>query len=118
MPDGERGEDIGGNQSDNPYSRGFGFVWQEREYWRHWQRVKRDTGRWPLWSLLFHVIGMLGFVTNVVLFFEARDSQNWSTSHSWVLGIGFLVLWLVFFGFGRAAIRSYEARLYTRTNVK
>ncbi len=118
MPDEERAEDIDGKESENPYSRGLGVVWQEREYWRHWRRVKKDTGRWPFWSLLLHVIGMLGFVTNVVLFFEARDSQNWGTSRTWMLGMGFLVLWLVFFWFGRAVVRSHEAKLYAGANEK
>jgi hypothetical protein len=98
-------EDIDGNQDDNPYNsnialyplanRGSGLFslgWREREYRRHWKRVKHDTGRWPLWSAVFHFIIVLGFITNTIVFVWAKDTQDWSTTRSWVLGIFFCVL--------------------------
>lgn len=119
-------EDIDGNQDDNPYNsnialyplanRGSGLFslgWREREYWRHWKRVKHDTGRWPLWSAVFHFIIVLGFITNTIVFVWAKDTQDWSTTRSWVLGIFFGVLWVIFFTGGRDVIRRYEAKLYT-----
>ncbi len=120
-------EDIDGDQDENPYQREgsvypnpanrgvdlFGLVWREREYWRHWKRVKRDTGRWPFWSAVFHLIIVFGVITNMILFLWARDSQDWSATRCWVLGIFFAILWMVFFTVGRDVIRSYEARLYT-----
>jgi hypothetical protein len=119
-------EDIDGNQDDNPYNqtvglypfanRGsgpFSLAWQEREYWRHWKRVKKDTGHWPFWSAAFHVVLLSGVLLNMVLFLSARDSHDWSTGRSWLIGGIFAALWLVFLGVGRDVIRSYEAKLYT-----
>jgi hypothetical protein len=75
--------------------------------------VKHDTGRRPFWSAVFHFIIVLGFITNTILFFWAKDTQDWSTTRSWVLGIFFATLWMVFFAVGRDVIRKYEAKLYT-----
>jgi len=120
-------EDIDGNQDANPYQRDvsvfpnpanrgvdlLALFWREKEYWRHWKRVKRDTGHWPFWSAAFHLIFVLGIVSNIVLFLWARDSQNWSAPRSWMVGIAFAVLWLVILTIGRDVVRSYEAKLYT-----
>jgi len=121
-------EDIAGNQDENPYTpnpysylypyRGQSFWpldlwWKEREYWRHWGRVKRDTGHWPFWSAVFHLAVVSLILINAVLFIARRDSADWSATKSWVIGIGFGVLWIAVFVIGRHVIRAYEANLYT-----
>jgi hypothetical protein len=119
-------EDIDGNQDDNPYSqdsylypyRGqsywpLKFWWGEREYWRHWKRVKRDTGRWPFWSAMYHLLFIVLIAINTILFIARRDSQDWSAGKSWLVGIGFALVWFAILVVGRDVIRSYEAKLYT-----
>jgi hypothetical protein len=107
----ERDEDIDGS-AENPYRRGFAFLWQEREYWRHWRKVKRQTGRWPVWSVLFHIVVTAALMVNFWLFFSWRDSQDWSVSRQWLVGLGFAVMWVIVIYCGRELIRRYEANLY------
>jgi hypothetical protein len=106
-------EDIDGHPAENPYQKGMAFLWQEREYWRHWKRVKRDTGSWPLLSVLFHVCITAALMANCWLFLALRDSRDWSTSKQWLIGCGFLFLWIITLHAGRELIRRYEAGLYT-----
>jgi hypothetical protein len=114
----ERDEDIDGNSAENPYrdqvrfgGRGFAFLWEQREYWRHWSKVKRQTGRWPIWSALFHMGVAAGLAINIWLFFSWQDSENW-LSRQWLVGLGFAVMWVIVISCGRELVRRYEAKLY------
>jgi hypothetical protein len=51
-------------------------------------------------------------MVNFWLFFSWRDSQDWSVSRQWLVGLGFSVMWVVVIYCGRALIRRYEAKLY------
>ena len=120
-------EDIDGNQDNNPYnsnlsgnpfisraSAPFSFFWQEREYWRHWKCVKCETGHWPFWSAMVHLVIMVLLPINVILFFSRREWDDWSGGTSWLIGVVFGVSWLAFFGVGREVIRGYETKLYAK----
>ena len=112
MSEEEPDEDIDGHSAANPYQRGFAFLWQEREYWRHWSKVKRQTGSWPVWSVLFHIVVTTALMVNFGLFFSWSDSQDWSVSRQWLVGLGFAAMWVVVIYCGRELIRRYEAKLY------
>jgi hypothetical protein len=49
---------------------------------------------------------------NFWLFFSWRDSQDWSVSRQWLVGLGFAVMWVIVIYCGRELIRRYEANLY------
>jgi len=121
-------EDINGKQDENPYTpnpysylypyRGQSFWpldlwWKEREYWRHWGRVKRDTGHWPFWSAVYHLLFIVLISINTIMFVARRKLADWSASKSGLIFIAFVVLWIAIFFIGRGVIRGYEAKLYT-----
>ena len=127
-------EDIDGKQENNPYDNvpysdangGYqsifltrifalpSLLWHEREYWRHWKRVKHDTGRWPFWSAMYHLLFVVLISINMLLFMVRRDAEDWSAPKSWLIGIGFALLWIAILVVGRDVIRQYEAKLYTK----
>jgi hypothetical protein len=58
----------------------------ERFKLRAWREFRDHTGRWPLFSIVFHYGALAGMIITMRFFFWLKDARDWEDGHAWLIG--------------------------------
>ena len=76
------------------YATKFGStIDYERFKLRTYREFRKRTGHWPLLSIAFHYLSLVGMCVNAFMFFKVRDVNDWSASKSWLVGGVLAIAW-------------------------
>ena len=103
---------------DKTYATRFGStIDYEKFKLRNWKQFRKHRGHWPLFSILFHYLSLVGMLVNVIAFFKMRDQNDWSTSKSWLIGGVLAIAWCGFFVCGQKLMWKLDWRLSGRNEI-
>ena len=112
-------EDFDGRSWENPYKPGIrSALWQEQEYWRHWNRFKEATGSWPVWSIVYHVFFIVGTIAQLFCLVMLGEMRRLPVGDWLLLTIVLTGIWAIVRYAGRRWVRKYEADAYAKAEAE
>jgi len=97
------------------YAKRFGStIDYERFKLRTYREFRKKTEHWPLFSIAFHYLSLVGMFVNAFIFFKVRDANDWSDSKSWLVGGVITIAWGGLFVAGQKAMWKLDWRMFDR----
>jgi hypothetical protein len=79
---------------------------------RTWREFRKHNGRWPVFSILFHLSAIAGMLVAMITFFWMKDHRNWDDLQSLVVGAIAAVCNVVFVVIGQKIVWKLDWRVF------